>query len=77
MGAEYSFPLYAESLRGLIFLDTGTVDGDRWRASIGAGVRMTIQLLGPLPLELSLGFPFSKDGEDEEQIFNFIIGGLF
>ena len=77
LGGEYSFPLVGESIRGLLFLDTGTVGAGTWRASIGAGVRFTIDLFGPVPLELDLAVPVVSDPDDEEQIFSFQVGTLF
>ncbi|MHC4696342.1 MAG: BamA/OMP85 family outer membrane protein [Planctomycetota bacterium] len=37
LGAEYSYPLYGDNLRGHVFLDTGTVGSGTYRASIGSG----------------------------------------
>ncbi len=76
MGAEYSYPLYGDNLRGHVFLDTGTA-GPGYRAAVGMGVRLTINLFGPLPLEFNLAFPFLKDDEDEEQVFSFLVGSIF
>lgn len=76
LGSEYSFPIYGKNLRGHVFLDTGTA-GPGYRASIGAGVRFTLDLLGPLPLEFNLAAPVVRDSDDEEQIFSFVIGGIF
>lgn len=77
-GAEYSFPLYEELIRGVLFLDMGTVEEDleitTWRAAAGAGVRLTLPIFGTIPMEFDLGFPISKDGDDDTQIFSFYIG---
>lgn len=77
MGSEYSYPLYEDNLRGHIFLDTGTAGSGTYRASIGTGVRFTLNFLGPLPLEFNLAYPFIRDSEDEEQVFSFAIGGSY
>lgn len=78
LGAEYSFPLVGENVRGLLFVDSGTVDSEAWRAAIGAGVRLTIRVLGRLvPVELGLAVPVSSDAEDEEQVISFQMGALF
>ncbi len=77
LGTEYSFPLVGNNVRGLFFLDTGAVGSGPWRASIGAGVRFTIEVFGPVPLELDLAFPVASDPDDEEQLFSFLIGRLF
>lgn len=77
MGAEYSYPLYGENLRGMIFVDSGTVDFDVLRVAVGTGVRFTIELFGPLPIELNLAVPVVRDEDDEEQFFSFLIGTVF
>jgi len=77
LGGEYSFPLYAENLRGLLFVDSGTAGSGPWRTSVGVGVRFTINIFGPVPLELDLAMPVVRDEDDEEQIFSFQIGSLF
>ncbi len=80
-GTEYSFPLYGEMLRGVLFLDTGTVEEDfkitAYRASVGIGVRWVIPLLGQVPMSFDLGFPISKTSEDDTQIFSFSVGWTF
>lgn len=75
-GAEYSFPLYGESVRGHFFLDAGTVDSGL-RATLGTGIRLTIDLLGPVPLEFNVGVPVVTRDDDEEQVFSFFIGTAF
>lgn len=81
LSTEYSFPVYGDNVRGLFFVDMGTVEDeitiDSWRASIGVGVRMVIDLLGPIPIEVDLGVPFLKEDEDDEQFFGFSIGTAF
>lgn len=80
-GTEYSFPLYANALRGVLFTDMGSVGKDysieTWRVSVGVGVRWVIELLGPVPLEFNLAFPVVRDDADEEQVFSFFIGAVF
>ena len=79
--AEYAFPIFEKTLTGVLFLDTGTVEPDislsTWRAAVGFGVRFTVPFFGPVPFALDFGFPISKDGDDEEQIFSFSIGTSF
>ncbi|MEK7756164.1 MAG: BamA/TamA family outer membrane protein, partial [Planctomycetota bacterium] len=77
MGAEYSYPLYGENLRGHVFLDTGTAGAGAYRAAVGTGVRLTINLFGPLPLEFNLAMPVAKGDGDDEQVFSFLVGGIF
>lgn len=77
LGAEYSYPLVGDNVRGLLFIDSGTVGRGTYRAAIGAGVRFTINLGKPIPLELDLSFPISSGEGDDEQIFSFLIGQIF
>ena len=81
-GAEYSFPLFAKTIRGVVFTDMGTVEEDfeltSWRASAGFGVRIFIEnYFGPIPLEFNLAFPLAKDDDDDMQAFSFAIGITF
>ncbi len=76
-GAEYAFPLVGENIRGFYFLDTGWVGTSDVRASIGAGARFTIDVFGPVPLELGLGFPLTSQSDDETQVFSFLVGRIF
>ncbi|MBN2445285.1 MAG: outer membrane protein assembly factor BamA [Phycisphaerae bacterium] len=81
VGAEYSFPLYGKSLRGVTFLDMGTVEEDLeltdWRASVGFGLRIDVDFFGPVPIVLDFGFPIAKNDDDETQVFNFSFGASF
>jgi len=83
-GTEYSFPIFGtegQQLRGVVFLDTGTVEDDfgisTYRVSAGFGVRWVIPLFGPVPMAFDFGFPISKDEDDDEQIFSFSVGWSF
>ena len=77
-GAEYSFPLYAKVVRGVFFADMGTVEEDfginTWRSAVGAGVRLTLDIFGTIPMEFDLALPVSKGGDDDERVFSFFIG---
>lgn len=81
LGAEYTFPLYGEILRGVVFTDMGTVESSvtirDWRASVGAGIRLQIDRLGPLPIEFDLALPVTTGPDDDEQVFSFFIGTTF
>ena len=80
-GAEYSFPLFADVIRGVFFTDMGTVEEDfeitTWRASVGFGIRLQVDFFGPVPMEFDLAIPVSSHKDDEEQIFSFFIGTVF
>ena len=77
-GADYSFPLYSKVFRGVFFADMGTVEEDfginSWRASVGAGIRLTLDIFGTIPMEFDFAIPVSKDGDDDTRIFSFFIG---
>jgi outer membrane protein assembly complex protein YaeT len=79
--AEYSFPLYGDNLRGVFFTDMGTVEEDvgltTWRASVGFGIRLSIDFFGPVPLEFDFAFPIAKDSDDDTQVFSFFFGAIF
>lgn len=84
---EYSFPLYGvekmrrytDVLRGVIFVDSGTVTEDFGdlhfdvvRLSAGVGVR--VYVAGPVPFALYFAIPLSKEDEDERESFHFSVG---
>lgn len=80
-GTEYSFPIVGKNLRGVVFLDTGTVTSDfgfsDYRASIGTGLRWVVPMLGPVPLSLDVAFPILKGDDDDTQILSFSVGATF
>ncbi|TWT41156.1 Outer membrane protein assembly factor BamA precursor [Phycisphaerae bacterium RAS1] len=80
-GGEYSFPLYAKTVRGVTFLDMGTVERDfeitGWRAAIGFGLRINLDFFGPVPIVLDFGFPIADENNDEKRVFNFAFGASF
>jgi len=83
-GAEYSFPLVAETIRGILFWDAGQVArtaselnlGD-FRSAVGFGLRLSAPGLGPLPIALDFGFPLNAQDGDEKETFSFSIGAFF
>jgi outer membrane protein insertion porin family len=80
-GAEYSFPIVSEALRGVAFVDSGTVEKDfeltTYRISAGFGIRWVIPFMGPVPMAFDFGFPLVKDENDDTQIFSFSLGWTF
>ena len=76
LGGEYSFPLVGDTMRGLFFLDTAMLDSGL-RATVGVGARLTIDFLGPVPLEFNLGLPILQESDDQTQAFSFFIGTAF
>ncbi len=81
LGSEYSFPIIGRNLRGVVFLDSGTVERNieiiDYRASAGVGLRLHLPFFGPVPMSLDFGFPLSKTDEDDTQLVSFSIGWVF
>ena len=72
------FPLYGESIRGVIFNDFGTVESDlklgTIRDSLGFGFRFQLEPLGNVPIALDLAWPLNADEPDDRQVFSFSLG---
>jgi len=77
--SEITVPLIGENIGALFFLDSGTIDTGRYRASIGAGIEISIpQLLGSrVPMRFEFATPLAKNEEDERQVFSFYMGRLY
>lgn len=76
---EYQIPIKANDQLYLVgFLDTGTVESSfnikDYRVSAGVGLRITIPMLGPVPIALDFGFPINRKDTDQTQVFNFWVG---
>jgi len=67
---EANEPLYL-----VAFLDTGTVERTASvlddRVAAGAGQRMAVPILGPVPIALDFAFPLVKGSEAPERFFSF------
>ncbi len=75
---EIAVPLVGENVSALFFIDSGTVDTGKYRASFGTGIQIQIpQMFGPVPMRFEIATPFSRDGDDETQVFSFRMGSLF
>lgn len=72
---EYQFPLYGENISGVVFADVGTVTDEvaltPLRMGVGAGLRISVPQLSPVPIALDFAFPVLKEEDDEEQYFSF------
>jgi outer membrane protein insertion porin family len=82
--AEYGFPVYKDTLRGVLFVDAGNVIPqvddtilDEMRVSVGFGFRVKVPMLGPRPFAFDFGFPIRKEHGDDVQIFSFSFGKSF
>jgi len=76
---EYQIPILAnDQLYGVFFVDSGTVESSveikDYRVAVGAGLRIVVPMLGPVPIALDLGFPIVKGPNDHEQVFSFWVG---
>lgn len=76
--AELSFPLAGDSLRGVLFVDAGTVETDfeinTIRSAVGFGFRIQLPFFGQVPLAIDFGFPITRDDQDERKTFSFSLG---
>ena len=78
-GVEYMLPVMANEMVKVVgFSDFGTINDQvslsNFRLSVGAGMRITIPAMGPVPIALDLAAPILKDPTDIQQIFAFYIG---
>jgi outer membrane protein insertion porin family len=76
---EYMLPVMAnEMIKVVAFSDFGTVDEDvsldDFRVSVGAGLRIQVPGMGPVPIALDWAVPVVKQDFDREQLFSFYIG---
>jgi outer membrane protein insertion porin family len=77
--AEYRVPVTANDMIQIVgFTDFGTVEEDtsfdNFRLTVGAGLRLTIPQMGPVPLAFDFAFPILKQDFDETQVFSFYVG---
>ena len=74
-GALYEVPLIGEMIGGVAFVDSGTVTNtpgfSEYRVSVGVGIRIYLEALGPAPLAFDFGFPVVRQEGDEIQVFSF------
>jgi outer membrane protein insertion porin family len=80
-GTEYSYPIIGQQMRGVLFVDSGTVHQDieiaKYRVAAGFGFRWIVPLLGPVPIRFDFGFPLSADRDDDKRMFSFSLGWRF
>jgi outer membrane protein insertion porin family len=77
--AEYMFPVTAnEMIKIVTFTDFGTVENNvtfnNFRLSVGAGLRLQVPMMGPVPIALDFAVPIMKQNFDRQQVFSFYIG---
>lgn len=80
-GAEMSFPLALDILRGVVFVDAGGAiertrdfdDDDNLRVAAGFGFRLRVPVF-PAPVALDFAWPLIKRKDDDPQVFSFSVG---
>ena len=74
-GLEYNYPIYKEVVRGVLFLDSGTVRKDfgfnEYRVAVGMGLRLKVPFLGQAPFALDFAIPINDEDGDETQAISF------
>lgn len=74
---ELSQPLYEDVIRGVVFMDLGTVTDepgfDDLRLSLGVGLRLSIPQFSQIPLAFDFGFPVLREETDRERVFSFTV----
>ncbi len=78
---EYVFPLTAdEMLRGVAFVDYGTIERDiefnseNFRVAPGLGLRIAVPALGAAPLAFDFAYPINHADSDDRQLLSFFMG---
>lgn len=76
---EYQVPIRANDNLYLVgFIDSGTVESQmeikNYRVTAGAGLRIIIPAMGPVPIALDFGFPVVRGPQDQQQVFSFWVG---
>ena len=76
---EYQIPIKAnDQLYVVGFVDSGTVETDfeirDYRVTAGFGLRITVPMMGPVPIALDFAFPITDAPGDERQVFSFWVG---
>ena len=82
--AEYAYPLVGNILWISTFYDVCnlTLDWDdlyheKWRNTVGFGIKFVIPQLGNIPVSIDFGFPLVKRDDDDRETVTFDIGRLF
>ena len=74
-GLQFERPIFEETVNYVLFVDSGTVTDDvgfdQYRVSIGAGLRLYVRQLGPVPIALDIATPLLREDTDDEQVFSF------
>jgi outer membrane protein assembly complex protein YaeT len=76
---EYQFPVLASDKLWLVaFVDHGTVERSveitNYRVAVGAGLRIVVPAMGPMPIALDFAVPLHQGPYDQKQVFSFYVG---
>ncbi|MEM1061326.1 MAG: BamA/TamA family outer membrane protein, partial [Planctomycetota bacterium] len=76
---EYRLPITAnDALSAVVFSDFGTVEEDveieTFRVTVGAGARIQVAALGPVPLAFDFAVPLNDADFDDRELFSFYVG---
>lgn len=79
--AEYLYPVTVDNTIQLVgFTDFGTVDStvtfNAFRLSVGGGIRLSVPMMGPVPLAIDFAVPLMKQSFDTTQVVSFSLGLL-
>jgi len=76
-GAELTQPIYQDIVSVATFIDTGTVTDSPWfndyRVSVGAGLRLFVPQLSPIPFAFDFAVPLLRQDGDDKRLFSFSI----
>jgi outer membrane protein insertion porin family len=74
--AEYLYPITADNMVQIVtFTDFGTVDStvtlNAFRLTAGAGLRLTVPMMGPVPIAIDFAVPVMRQPFDQTQVISF------
>ncbi|MBS0264416.1 MAG: BamA/TamA family outer membrane protein [Planctomycetes bacterium] len=78
---EYLLPITADNTFQIVaFTDFGSVDStitfDKYRQTVGAGLRLSVPMMGPMPIAIDFAVPVIEQTGDIRQLVSFTMGLL-
>ncbi len=78
---EYMVPVTVDdNIQIVTFTDFGTVENNtsftNFRLAVGAGLRVTVPALGPVPIALDWSVPILREDFDQNRLFSFYVGAI-
>ena len=84
LNLEYNIPISEKTFRAVVFYDQGNAydsvsnfSFETLRSSVGVGLRIQLDALGPMPISLDLAKPIIKKSGDQLESFSFNFGNFF